>query len=122
MMTTMTDPTSDIAAADIATQIQQAFDQDKLIFRSLYMISITSLMFGCFGALVGWLMAIVTPAYFTDVYDTMESEAWQVGLGLGVSRGLICGVIIGCSVLLATSWYRSRIKQSLLSQLEQEPV
>ena len=115
-MMTPQETTSEFGAPDVTAQIQQAFDQGKLVFRSIYMISVTSLMFGCMGALIGWLLATITPAYFRDVYDTMESEAWQVGLGMGLSTGLICGVAIGCSVLLATSWYRSRVKQSLIQQ------
>lgn len=117
-MMTATDSGSDFATADISSQIRQAFDQDRMVFRSFYMVVVTALMFGSFGALLGWLLAILTPAFFTDVFDTMESEAWQVGVGMGVTGGLICGVMIGCSVLLATSWYRSRVKNSLLAQAE----
>ena len=101
---------------EIAAEIDRALSNDRMLVRAFYMIVSTTVIFGAIGALVGWSMAIVLPAYFRDVYDTLESEAWQVGIGKGLSTGLISGVIIGCSVLLATAWYRSRIKSVLIEK------
>ncbi len=106
---------------DITAQIEQAFSTDRMTFRSFHLVITTSLMFGAMGGLIGWLLSIVAPAYIREVFNTLESEVWQVGLGIGISRGLICGVIVGCSVLVATSWYRSRVKNTLLQQVQTPP-
>ena len=102
---------------EVAAQIQKALGNDRMLFRSFYMIITTAIMFGAMGGLVGWVLAILLPGYFRNVYDAMDSEIWQVGVGLGISRGLICGVLIGCSVLVATAWYRSRMAKVVMSQL-----
>lgn len=109
---------TEFTAPSITAQIEQAFNQDRMAFRCFHMITVTSLMFGVFGGLIGWIMTLVTPAYFRDVYDTLESDVWQVGLGIGFSRGVICGVLISCSVMLAMAWYRSRVKNTLIQQVE----
>jgi len=106
--------------ADVTAQIEKALSNDKIVIRSFYMIVSTSMVFGIVGAALGWILAILTPAYIRQVYDVMDSEVWQIGVGAGLTRGLICGLIAACSVLVATAWYRSRMVKALTQQVEQQ--
>ena len=99
--------------SEIAAEVARVLSNDRMAIRAFYMIVSTTAVFGLLGGIAGWILAIFTPAYFRDVYDTLESDVWQLGVGLGVTWGLIGGLIAGCSVLLATAWYRSRIKKTL---------
>ena len=110
------DSDPDNIEARVAAEVGRVLSNDRMAIRAFYMIVSTTAIFGLIGGLMGWVMAIVTPAYFRDVYDTLESDVWQVAIGMGVTWGLIAGLASGCSVLLATAWYRSRIKQALAQQ------
>ncbi|MEM9411571.1 MAG: hypothetical protein AAGA30_10685 [Planctomycetota bacterium] len=115
-------PERDKMQSDIALQIEQTLSNDKMIVRSFSMIISTSVIFGFLGALIGLLLAILTPAYFREIYEAVDSDIWQITLTLGLTRGLICGVIAASSVLVATSWYRSRIKNALISHYQDEQI
>lgn len=108
--------------ADISAQIEKALSNDKIVIRSFYMIVSTTMLFGLIGALLGLTLSILTPAYIRNAYDVLESEIWQIGVGAGFTRGLICGLIAACSVLVATAWYRSRMIRALKQQVEQNVV
>ena len=104
--------------SEIALQVEQALSNDKMMVRSFYMIVTTTVIFGFLGSMIGLILATLTPAYFQNVYDAVDSDIWQIALTLGLTRGLICGVIASSAVLVATSWYRSRFKNAIIAQLE----
>ena len=102
--------------SEISAEVARVLSNDKIVIRAFYMIVSTTAIFGLLGGIAGWIMAVSVPAYFRDVYDTPQNEIWQVGVGIGVTSGLLGGLLIGCSVLLATAWYRSRLKNALLEK------
>ena len=60
------------------------------------------------GGLIGWCMGTFLPGfyqatvpYFND--DGQQPYAAQIGLGFGISQGLLMGFILGCIVLIATA-------------------
>ncbi len=105
--------------ASINSELDRALPQDRMVAKGLYMIITTTIMFGAFGGLIGWVLSLVTPAYYRNMFDALDSEVWQIALGLGITQGLVCGVVVGCVVLLSTAWYRSRIKAGFVEQVRQ---
>lgn len=63
------------------------------------------------GTGLGYLLGHVTPAYYRGVFKAGADPGFdpvQVGLGLGFSQGLICGLLVGSAVVLAAAWSRRR--------------
>ena len=104
----------------VDAEVERTLAGDKMIYRSLYLVVATTIMFGAFGGIVGWLLSLLTPDYYRSRFDALDSEVWQIAVGSGVTQGLIVGALVGCVVLLATAWYRSRIKTAILQQFQQQ--
>jgi hypothetical protein len=79
--------------------------------KGFLIVVLSAVAFGIGGGLIGYSLGVFAPAYYRGVYRSGQ-EAWfdpvQMGLGLGISQGAVCGVIIGCVVVLAVAWYSSR--------------
>jgi hypothetical protein len=63
------------------------------------------------GGLSGYGLALLEPGYYRGVFSSGREPRFDpvaVGLGLGVTQGLICGLLVGAVVVLAVAWYRSR--------------
>lgn len=103
----------------VDAELERTLAGDKMIYRSLYLVIATTIMFGAFGGIVGWLLSILTPDYYRSRFDALDSEVWQIAVGSGVTQGLIVGAAVGCVVLLATAWYRSRVKAGIVQQFQQ---
>jgi len=77
-----------------------------------FAITITSgLVFGCFGALAGYLLGLVAPDYYYTMFripPTASLNVSQIGLGLGATQGLAAGLIVGLVIVLTVAWYHSR--------------
>jgi hypothetical protein len=61
--------------------------------------------FGAGGALVGYALAHLTPAYYETVLVRGESSRSidQVGVGLGLTQGVLAGLVVGSVVVLAVA-------------------
>ena len=81
------------------------------IARGFLIVVLSGLGFAIGGGLIGYTLALVAPAYYRGVFSSGR-EPWfdpvQVGLGLGITQGAVCGVIVGSVVVLAVAWYNSR--------------
>ena len=102
----------------IEAEVDRALKTSNMFFRGMYMLLSSGFVFAVLGALAGLVFALALPGYFRNVYDATDSEVWQVGVGLGTTRGFLLGVFLSSVVLLATAWYRSRIKQTILQEFE----
>ena len=103
----------------IDAEVDRALKQNNLFLRGMYMILSSGFVFAVLGAIAGWAMSLALPDYFRNVYDSTDSEIWQIAVGLGVTRGFVTGIVLASVVLLATAWYRSRIKQTIMQQYDQ---
>ena len=85
------------------------------VAKEFVIIILSGIAFGVAGGLIGYTMGVIAPGYYRGVFISGR-EPWfdpiVVGFGLGVSQGLICGVIVGSVVILAVAWYNSRRKMS----------
>lgn len=104
----------------IDAEVERAIKSNNVFLRGVYMILSSAFIFAVLGAIAGWAFAIALPGYFRNVYDATDSEIWQVAVGLGITRGFILGVFLSSVVLLATAWYRSRIKQTIVQQYNKD--
>lgn len=106
------------APTPASQQLAQALGT-RMLYRSLGLIVAATCLFGAGGALVGWLLALLTPDYYRAVFELDPgSPVWQIGVGLGLAQGLVAGVVVGCCVVLATAIYRSRIRKGMVGELE----
>jgi hypothetical protein len=81
------------------------------VARGFLIIALSGIAFATGGGLIGYLLGVFAPAYYRGVFGNGR-QPWfdpvEVGLGLGITQGAICGVIAGAVVVLAVAWYNSR--------------
>jgi hypothetical protein len=74
------------------------------VLRGIVIIVVCGVCFGVAGGLLGFTLGVGAPAYYRGVFRAANDPGFnpvQVGLGLGISQGLICGAVIGSVVVLA---------------------
>ena len=102
----------------IEAEVDKAMKNSNVFLRGMYMIMSSAFIFSVLGGLAGWFLSLTLPGYFRNVYDAADSEIWQVAVGLGLTRGFLLGIFLSSVVLLATAWYRSRIKNTLMQHYD----
>jgi hypothetical protein len=82
------------------------------VLRGFLIVILSGSAGGAIGALVGYILARVMPGYYRGVFGNAGNAPWfnpvEVAVGLGITQGMICGVVVGCVVVLAVAWYESR--------------
>lgn len=77
-----------------------------------FRIIIASILgFGVFGGALGTALGVFAPGYYRSVFragQAVDFEPVQVGLGLGITQGVIGGALVGIAVVLAVVWFQSR--------------
>jgi len=77
-----------------------------------FVITIASgIVFGCLGALAGYLLGSLAPDYYRTVFRIPPDiliDPSQVGLGLGLIQGVGAGLMIGLVIVVSVAWYDSR--------------
>lgn len=82
------------------------------VFRGFAIIVASGFGFAAGGGVIGYLLALVVPSYYRNVFRDGHSDLFdpvQVGIGLGVSQGLIVGLVVGAVVVLAVALAGSRL-------------
>ena len=81
------------------------------VAKGFLIIILSGLGFALGGGLIGYTLAVFLPSYYRGVFSSGR-ESWfdpmEVGVGLGTTQGLICGLVVGAVVVLAVAWYNSR--------------
>ena len=97
----------------------KAFSSENLIRRAFMMVIFSALFFGAAGASVGLTLGALAPDYYRAVFRlTSEQSPIQLGIGLGLTQGLIAGVVVASVVVVAAAWFKSRVKEGVLRQLD----
>ena len=104
----------------VDAEVDRALKSSNMYLRGIYMLVSSGIVFAFLGAISGWVFALAMPGYFRNVYDATDSDLWQVAIGLGLARGFWLGILLSSVVLLATAWYRSRIRQAIMDQYEKQ--
>lgn len=84
------------------------------MLRTVILVILGSLIVGgLLGAGVGGLLGRLMPGYykgiFADPHDP-DFNAVQVGLGLGMTQGMIFGAVIGLGISAIVAWHEVRTK------------
>jgi hypothetical protein len=81
------------------------------IARGFTIILLSGFAFALGGGLFGYALAAALPSYYRGTSPSGDQpwfNAIEVGIGLGLSQGLICGLFLGAIIVLAVAWYSSR--------------
>jgi hypothetical protein len=79
--------------------------------RGFLIIVLSGVTFAAGGGLLGYALGVLAPGYYRGVFPSGREPGFDpvaAGLGLGISQGMICGVVVGSIVVLAVAWYNSR--------------
>ena len=76
------------------------------VAKALTVIVGSGVGFAALGAALGAILALLAPGYYRGVFSggqAADFDPLQVGLGLGLTQGTICGLIIGAVIVLGVS-------------------
>ena len=85
------------------------------VLRGFAITIASGLGFAVFGGLLGFLIGKFIPDYYRTVFRIppgVDLDPAQAGLGLGVTQGLIGGLIIGLVIVATVAWYKSRVHRN----------
>ncbi len=102
--------------------IREALKTDRLLLRGFLTVAASAFFFGLFGGIAGLLIGMFLPDFFLSIFRSVDFdriEPWKMGMGLGVTQGLVAGAVVGCVVLLSTAWYKSRMNNSMVQMMAQ---
>ncbi|RYF45655.1 MAG: hypothetical protein EOO38_15625, partial [Cytophagaceae bacterium] len=71
------------------------------IKKGILTVAASTLLFTPLGALIGWLLGVYVPGYYRGLYlegNSPEFDPVQMGLGLGMTQGLIGGIVVGLAI------------------------
>lgn len=81
------------------------------VLKGFLIIILSGIAFAIGGGAIGYTLGVVMPGYYRAIFSSGR-EAWfdpvAVGLGLGLTQGLIAGLAVGSVIVLAVAWYNSR--------------
>ena len=92
--------------------------------RAFLIVAGSAFLCGLIGAGLGLTLGTFSPGYYRTVFRYGNSDNFnpvEVGVGLGLSQGVIAGLVVGCVVVLAVAWYESRRDSILRSAAGPNP-
>jgi hypothetical protein len=81
------------------------------VVKGFAIILLSMLAFAVGGGLIGYGLGAFAPDYYHSTFGhgpQVQLNPVALGLGLGVTQGLICGLVAGSVVVLAVAWANSR--------------
>jgi hypothetical protein len=81
------------------------------VLRALVTVVGTAFAFGVVGGAIGYGLGKFTPSFYRHVFhlrDDQNINPEELGLGLGVTNGLVWGLLVGLAVVLTITWYELR--------------
>jgi hypothetical protein len=100
--------------------LMKRWSSPMCVARSFSIIISSGIGFAFAGGLIGYALGRFAPAYYRGVYAIVEPSDFdpvQVGIGLGISQGLIAGVLVGAVVVLAAGFSGRQTKQQEPTEL-----
>ncbi|MCA9212823.1 MAG: hypothetical protein KDB27_07155 [Planctomycetales bacterium] len=89
------------------------------VLRGFAITIASGVIFAVFGAGMGYFLGSFAPDYYRTVFRIppgVSIDPAQAGLGLGVTQGLVGGLIIGLVIVVSVAWYNSRVEGAHLAQ------
>lgn len=82
------------------------------LVRAILTVAACTVGGGLLGSLAGLFIGLVAPDYYRLVYPQSAGlNAIQVGIGLGLTQGMIGGAVVGIVVVAALALYFSRLNR-----------
>ena len=81
------------------------------VVRAIAIVAGCGMFFGTAGGLLGFILGSFAPDYYRGVFNAVDKAEFypiQVGVGLGLSQGLIGGLIIECVVIMVVAVSKQR--------------
>lgn len=85
------------------------------ILKAIVTVAGTAIGFAAFGGAVGAGLGKYAPAYYRQTFyvrDSANFEPIELGLGLGITQGLIWGICVGVLIVVILVWKEIRIAKS----------
>lgn len=79
--------------------------------RAFAIVAASSLLCSIIGGVMGTQLGRLAPGYYRALFEAgrrADFDPVQVGLGLGVTQGLVAGAMIGLGVAAILTWHSTR--------------
>ena len=83
----------------------------SLLLWTIGAVFATGSLGGLLGALLGAALGSFSPGYYRSVFSNGDSPNFDpvaVGIGLGLTQGVVFGTLVGLALVAMFYWYRSR--------------
>lgn len=82
------------------------------VLRGFVITILSGIAFALLGGGIGYGLGKFAPGYYRFVFRVppeVRIDPAQAGIGLGITQGLVTGLFVGLLIVLAVSWYHSRV-------------
>jgi hypothetical protein len=86
------------------------------IFKALATVIGTAIGFGTTGAAIGMFLGKAAPGFYRQtiaIRDEATFDAVELGLGFGLTNGLIWGMVIGMLIVAVFAWKERRVTKQV---------
>ncbi|MGV3720781.1 MAG: hypothetical protein ACO1SX_07710 [Actinomycetota bacterium] len=80
--------------------------------RGIAAVVICAVCFSLLGGMAGYLIGAFAPGYYRGVFANGSDPSFdpvQVGIGQGVTQGLVGGVFVGLIIVALAAWHDARV-------------
>lgn len=82
--------------------------------RAIGSVAIASILFGAIGMAIGYLIGSFMPGYYRSVFvggDSPDFDPLTVGIGQGLTQGVVLGAAVGLILVLASWWKEAKLAE-----------
>ena len=104
------------ASNPYASPRQHPVNRSLSVTKGFAIVIASIVAFGVAGAVLGYMVGVFAPGYYRSVVaggDAPGFSPTQVGFGLGLIQGCLCGAVVGCVVVLAVAWSQAKARKPL---------
>lgn len=82
--------------------------------KAILAIFLSAIVFAAVGLAVGYGIAALMPGYYRAVFEGGRDPRFnpiEVGVGLGLTQGMVLGVVVGALVVAGSWWKEIKLAQ-----------
>src|SRR5262245_4218468 len=93
------------------------------VLRGFVIVAISTVLCAIVGAAVGWTMGTVAPSYYRTTFRISPGfDPVEFGFALGLTQGMVAGLVVSCVIVLGVAWYNSRRQFVIMGAPPDEPT